>query len=141
MLLGLKGQGWNVPDEMVRAATSFGGGVALSKNICGCLSASAMAVGMKFGTTEPTGTAPRPAYARTKAVIDRFKERFGSTQCGDLTAQWQDDFAHPDRAHRCGDFVRFVLERVTEVAGQRDESPDWQEPWWDDYLNRRDKVQ
>ncbi|MBI2887809.1 MAG: C_GCAxxG_C_C family protein [Chloroflexi bacterium] len=130
-----------VPEEMMRAATSFGGGVALSKNICGCLTAAAMAVGLVHGSTEPTGTAPRPAYARTKAVMDRFRECFGTTQCGDLTAPWVQNFAHPDRAYRCGELVRFTLEQLEEVLQRPEESPEWQEAWWADYLSRRDKVQ
>ena len=130
-----------MPEELVKAATSFGGGVALSKNLCGCLSAAAMAVGLKHGTTEPTGTAPRPAYARTKAVMDRFRDRFGTIECGDLTAKWANDFAHPDRAYSCGELLRFTLERVMEVTARSEESPEWQEAWWDDYLNRRDKVE
>ena len=140
MLLGLKEQSWDMPDEMVRASTSFGGGVALSKNICGCLTAAAMAVGMKHGTVEPTGTAPRPAYARTKAVLDRFRERFGTTQCGDLTREWVDDFANRDRVVRCSELLRFTLEQIADVVDRPDESDQWQESWWDDYLNRRDKV-
>ncbi len=100
-----------------------------------------MAIGLAYGSTEPTGTAPRPAYARTKAILDRFRERFGTTQCGDLTATWVDDFAHPDRAHRCGELVRFALEQLTDVAAHSEELPEWQEPWWDDYLSRRDKVE
>jgi len=112
----------------------------LSKNICGCLSAAAMAVGLKYGTTEPTGTAPRSAYSRTKAIMDRFRQRFETTQCEELTADWADDFAHPDRAYRCGDLVRFTLEQVEDVVARSEESPDWQEAWWDDYLDRRDKV-
>lgn len=130
-----------MPEELIRAATSFGGGVALSKNLCGCLSSAAMAVGLKHGSTDPTGTAPRPAYARTKAVMDRFREKFGSTQCGELTARWTDDFAHPDRAYRCGELVRYTLDQVTEVMASPEELPEWQEPWWNDYLNRRDKVE
>lgn len=93
-----------------------------------------------YGSTEPTGIAPRPAYARTKAVMDRFRERFGTTQCGELTARWAHDFAHPERAYRCGDFVRLTLEQLTEIATRAEESADWQEPWWNDYLGRRDKV-
>jgi len=125
----------------VKASTSFGGGVALSKNICGALSSAAMAVGLKHGTTEPTGVAPRPAYARTKAIMDRFRERFGTTQCGELTAKWENDFAHPARAYRCGELVQFTLEQILEVTSRSEESPEWQESWWDDYLTRRDKVQ
>ncbi len=99
-----------------------------------------MAIGLAYGSTEPTGTAPRPAYARTKAILDRFRERFGTTQCGDLTAKWVDDFANPDRAHRCGELVRFTLEQLTDIAARSEESPEWQEPWWDEYLSKRDKV-
>ncbi len=112
----------------------------MSKNLCGCLSAAAMAVGLVHGSTDPTGTAPRPAYARTKAVMDRFRERFGTIQCGELTARWADDFAHPERAYRCGELVRFTLDQVAEVAAHSEESPEWQEAWWDDYLSKRDKV-
>jgi|TARA_Y100000310_G_scaffold13267_1_gene13556 C_GCAxxG_C_C family probable redox protein len=140
VLLGLKEQGWDVTEDLVKASTSFGGGVALSKNICGCLSAAAMGMGLKFGTTEPTGTAPRPAYARTNAILERFRERFGTTQCGDLTAQWVDDFAHPDRAYKCGELVQFTLDQLRVVAAHTDESSDWEEAWWDDYLTRRDKI-
>ena len=141
VLLGLKEQGWKVPQELVRAATSFGGGVALSKDLCGCLSAAAMAVGLVHGSTEPTGTAPRPAYARTKAVLDAFRQRFGTLRCGELTAPWAHDFAHRDRAYRCGELVRFTLERLEEVLGAPQEAPEWQEGWWDDYLARRDRVE
>lgn len=140
MLLGLGEQGWKIPEEIVRAATSFGGGVALSKNLCGCLSAAAMAAGLLYGSLDPTGTAPRSAYARTKAVLDRFRENFGTTQCGELTSQWAHDFAHPDRAYRCGELVRFTLEQLIDVLGRPEEAPNWQEPWWNDYLSRRDKV-
>ena len=130
-----------MPEELVRAAASFGGGVALSKNICGCLTASAMAVGLSYGTTEPTGTAPRPAYARTKGVLDGFQKRFGTTQCGDLTAQWVDDFANPDRAYMCGELVKYTLERLSTVLDSPQESPEWQDAWWSNYLDRRDKVE
>jgi hypothetical protein len=99
-----------------------------------------MAMGLAYGSTEPTGVAPRPAYARTKAVLDRFREQFGTTQCGDLTAQWVDDFAHPDRARRCGELVRFVLDQIMDIKARSEESPEWQDSWWDDYLNKRDKV-
>lgn len=100
-----------------------------------------MAMGVTHGSTEPTGKAPGAAYARTKAVMDRFRKRFGTTQCGELTARWADDFAHPDRAYRCGEIVRFTLEQVVEIAALPEELPDWKEDWWDDYLERRDKIE
>lgn len=124
----------------MKAASSFGGGVGLSKNICGCLTAAAMAVGLKHGSTEPTGTAPREAYARTKAILDRFQARFGTTQCGDITAPWKDDFANRQRVYRCAELVRFTLEQLGDVLAEDKARPEWQEGWWQEYLSRRDKV-
>jgi hypothetical protein len=99
-----------------------------------------MAVGLKYGTLEPTGTAPRPAYARTKAIIDRFQERFGTTQCGDITRPWVDDFANPGRVHCCAELVAFVMEQLQEILKEPTERQEWEESWWEDYLTRRDKV-
>lgn len=129
----------DVPDDFIKAAASFGGGVGLSKNLCGCISAAAMAAGLKFGRLEPTGTAPRQAYARTKAILDRFRERFGTILCGDLTGQFQ-DFASRERVYRCAELVDFVFRELKEVLEAPEERPEWEEPWWQDYLTRRDKV-
>jgi hypothetical protein len=99
-----------------------------------------MAVGLKYGSLKPKGKAPGPAYARSKAILDRFKEAFGSTQCGALTAQFV-DFGSPARAYRCGDFVGFVAEQLKEVLEAKEEDPQWREDWWEDYMTRRDKIQ
>lgn len=98
-----------------------------------------MAAGLKFGRLEPTGTAPRQAYARTKAILDRFRERFGTILCGDLTGQFQ-DFASRERVYRCAELVDFVFRELKEVLEAPEERPEWEEPWWQDYLTRRDKV-
>ncbi len=104
------------------------------------MAAAAMAVGVVYGTTKPTGTAPRQAYARTKAMLDRFRSRFGTTQCGDLTRRWSWNFASRDRVYRCAELVRFTLEEIDDVLHCFEELPEWQEPWWDNYLTQRDKV-
>lgn len=129
----------DVPEALVRAATSFGGGVGLSKNLCGCVSAAAMAVGLKFGDLTPVAKAAGPAYARTKAVVERFRERYGTVLCGELTGQFR-DFASPERAYRCGEIVGFVSEQVKEILAGGEEQPGWREAWWEDYLSRRDKI-
>lgn len=129
----------DVPDHLVKAATSLGGGIGLSKNICGTITAAALAVGLRFGSLEPTGKAPGPAYARTKAIMDRFKEQFGSTQCGMLTAQFV-DFGSPARVYRCADFVGFVVDQLSEIIRAPHEDTHWREDWWEDYMSRRDKI-
>ncbi len=129
----------DIPDDFVRAAASFGGGIGLTKNTCGCISAGAMAVGLKYGTLEPPGTAPRPAYARTKAVLDRFRARFGTIDCRDLTAQWP-DFADRERVYRCSELVDFTVEQLRDVFAAERQLPEWEEDWWTNYLTRRDKI-
>ena len=129
----------DVPKDLVRAATSFGGGIGLTKNICGCITAAALAVGLKYGSLEPTGIAPGPAYARSKAITDKFEQRFGSTQCKELTAPFT-DFGSRERAYQCGEFIEFVIEELKEVLFTPEEDPQWREPWWEDYLSRRDKI-
>ncbi|GBD10364.1 hypothetical protein HRbin23_00005 [bacterium HR23] len=125
----------------MRAATSFGGGVALSKGMCGCVSAAAMALGMAFGSTEPTGTAPRSAYARARAFLEAFRKRFGTITCGTLTAPWERDFANPQRVYRCAELVDFTVREVQRILHAPPEEGEATEPWWDTYLTRRDKVE
>ena len=88
---------------------------------------------------EPTGTAPRQAYARTKAIIDKFQERYGTLDCRDLTGEFQ-DFASRDRVYRCAEILDFVFTELRDVLGTAEERPEWEASWWTDYLTRRDKV-
>ncbi len=111
----------------------------MTKNICGTLTAAALAVGLKYGSLDPTGKAPGPAYARTKAIMDVFKEQFGNLQCSGLTAQFV-DFGSPARAYRCGDYVGFVVEEMKHILRAPREDPKWREDWWEDYMSRRDKI-
>lgn len=129
----------DIPEDLARAGTSFGGGVGLTKNLCGCITAAGLAVGLKYGHLEPTGTAPRQAYARTKAIVDKFQQKYGTLNCRDLTGQFQ-DFASRERVYRCAEIVDFVFQELREVLSAPEERPEWQEGWWQDYLARRDKV-
>lgn len=118
----------------------MGGGVGLSKNLCGAVNAAALAVGLRFGSTQPTGVAPQEAYLGAKRVVDRFQQRFGSVQCGELTKPWESNFANRERVYRCADFVAFVFEELRDVLSRESPDPSWSDPWWDDYLRRRDQV-
>lgn len=129
----------DIPEELARAGASFGGGVGLTKNLCGCITAAGLAVGLKYGHLEPTGTAPRPAYARTKAIVDKFQQKYGTLNCRDLTSQFQ-DFASRERVYRCAEIVDFVFNSLREVLAAPEERSEWAEAWWGDYLARRDKV-
>ena len=96
-------------------------------------------MGLKFGKLDPTGAGPAEAYARTKAIVDKFQQRYGTLQCRDLTARFE-DFASPERAHSCGEIVGFVFNELTDVLNAPDEKPEWRESWWKDYFARRDKI-
>ncbi|TDA70183.1 MAG: hypothetical protein D9V47_02700 [Clostridia bacterium] len=50
ILLSLREDGvLSFPDTLVKAATGFGAGVGLSRQMCGCLSGAVMAIGIRYG--------------------------------------------------------------------------------------------
>jgi C_GCAxxG_C_C family probable redox protein len=71
-------------DTAVRAAAGFGGGFGCGE-VCGALSGAIMAVGQKYGPTEPEDAAEKEnCHARTAEAVDRFRARCGAVRCGDL---------------------------------------------------------
>lgn len=79
--LGVDGRG--LP---LRVATCFGGGLGRSKaELCGALSGSIMAISLAYGRDTPASNA-REGTDLAAAFRDRFRERFGTSNCGELLA-------------------------------------------------------
>ncbi|MCK4497696.1 C_GCAxxG_C_C family protein [Candidatus Bathyarchaeota archaeon] len=75
---------WGIKDRLIpRIATGFGAGVGRQGLICGALSGGIMALGVRYGRDKPTkGNTP---YWFTQELAKRFKERFGTLTCRELT--------------------------------------------------------
>ena len=69
-----------------KLATGFGGGIGRRGSICGALSGSVMALGMKFGRTDPNDkeTVTR-LYEKCRQFWDRFEKEFGNVHCLHIT--------------------------------------------------------
>ncbi len=93
--------------QAARLGSSFGGGIARLRAICGAVSAMAMVIGLHEGYESPTDADAKAAqYELVRELVAQFQAENGSYTCGDLLD------AHPapglpQGAHNpaCGKFV------------------------------------
>ena len=71
-------------EEALRLASSFGGGFARQREVCGAVSGAAMALGAVFGYDTPDPELCRRHYALVSEFINGFRERNGAILCRDL---------------------------------------------------------
>lgn len=65
-------------------ATGFCSGMARTGGLCGAVSGAILAIGMVMGSKRPHQQVDE-LYARVRALLAEFEERFGSTNCQALT--------------------------------------------------------
>lgn len=102
-----------------RIATPFGGGIARSASICGCVTGAIMGIGLKHGRVKTTDDRLK-AYAMATAFMNAFEKKFGSIICYDLIGC---DFRTPEgqkrfeelHESRCTDFVKGAVEIMLEL--------------------------
>jgi len=102
-----------------KIATPFGGGIARSASICGCVTGALMGIGAKYGRTQPKDDRRR-AYSHATSFMTAFEKRFGSLICYDLIGC---DFRTPEghkrfeelKESRCANFVKAAVEIVLEL--------------------------
>lgn len=68
----------------LRLASSFGGGVARHRDVCGAVSACAMVLGILYGHDEPDREKCMEHYARVSNLLNRFADANGSIVCREL---------------------------------------------------------
>jgi len=113
-----------IESELVpRIATPFGGGIARSASICGCVTGAIMGIGLKHGRMETTDDRLK-AYTMATAFMNAFEKRFGSIICHDLISC---DFRTPEgqkrfeKLHesRCTNFVKGAVEIMLEMRAPK----------------------
>lgn len=71
----------------LRLASSFGGGIARMREVCGAVSGAAMVLGLVEGSADPADHAAKAAhYRRVQAFAQSFRELNGSIICRELLA-------------------------------------------------------
>ena len=73
-------------------ASGFGGGIGLKGSLCGALTGSVIAIGMKSGRTDPKDRVTAlKIYEKCRQFWDKFEKEFGSLNCYDLTGHHLDN--------------------------------------------------
>ncbi len=103
----------------LKIATPFGSGMSRNGSNCGVLSAAFIAAGMKNGR-EKSDDSRDPSYLPADAIYNKFKEKYQTTQCWDITGvnlRDPDEAANnKERMHKeiCGPIVRQVTQWILE---------------------------
>ncbi len=107
--------GHPLPDEAVRLASGFPVGIGLAGCVCGALSGGVMALGLKYGRTEP-GAATPGMFEAAKELHDRFKARRRSVCCRVLIKDLE--FGSPAHLEQCITITGEVAADVIELLSQ-----------------------
>lgn len=76
---------WNEKNELVpKIATAFGGGIGRCGSVCGALTGGVMAIGIKYGSNEPSAEKRLDSYEIAEEFFNQFKNQNGSTYCREL---------------------------------------------------------
>lgn len=72
-------------DTAMKLASSFGGGLGGSRELCGAVSGMLMVAGLKWGYSDIGDNEIKTAhYARTRRLLEAFKAVHGTTVCHEL---------------------------------------------------------
>lgn len=72
-------------EQAFRVASSFGGGMAGMRHVCGTVTAMAMAAGLKYGPSDPSGKEERKTnYESVRMLSKEFTDEHGSIICRQL---------------------------------------------------------
>ena len=76
---------WNGENILVpKITTAFGGGIGRCGSVCGALTGGVMAIGIKYGTNEPSVEKRLRAYELARMIYRRFEKLHGNVLCREL---------------------------------------------------------
>jgi C_GCAxxG_C_C family probable redox protein len=106
-----------MPDDVVKLASGFPVGMGLAGCVCGGLAGGVMALGLKYGRTQPGASEPG-MFDVSKELHDRFKARRGSTCCRVLIRKFQ--MGSPDHIQQCITITGEVAADVIDILSRED---------------------
>ena len=115
---------WKCKDELIpKIATTFGGGMAKCGSACGALTGGLMALGIKYGTNEPSSEKAAHAYELAEIFYRRFEKQNGSTICRELLGVDLSDTEQRKRAReeglfneKCPAFIKSAVEILAALS-------------------------
>jgi len=112
-------------DEANRVAACFGGGMMLG-SVCGAYTGALMAIGLKYGHSDPDGLLQQKdiMMAKTAQFKEKFVEKFGTVECKELIGY---DVSTPEGlkgAIDSGKLLEYCPGLVDQVIGMAQEVVD-----------------
>ncbi|HVP26553.1 MAG TPA: C-GCAxxG-C-C family protein [Candidatus Bathyarchaeia archaeon] len=115
---------WHEKNGLIpKIGTAFGSGIGRCGSVCGTLTGGIMALGIKFGTNEPSAEKRKKAYKLAQEFYKRFQKEHGTVLCHELIGY---NLSNPEelaKAHetnvfeeKCTVFVRKAVETLLELT-------------------------
>jgi len=115
---------WNGKNELIpKIATAFGGGIGRCGSVCGVLTGGVMALGIKYGTNEPSVENRLKAYELAHKFYKQFERQHGSVLCRELIVY---DLSNPEELEKarkakvfeekCVNFVKKAVATLVELS-------------------------
>ncbi len=111
-------------DTALNVACGFGAGMGRKEEVCGAVTGSIIALGIKYGRTELSDTvSTETTYQKTRELMDGFELKHGSVICRKLlggveltTEKGQKQFKEMDLRNKvCVHCVRNAVEILEEI--------------------------
>jgi len=115
---------WNGENVLVpKIATAFGGGIGRCGSVCGALTGGVMAIGIKYGTDEPSAEKRLRVYELARMAYRQFEKRHGSVLCRELIGYDLSDPEESEKARdaevfeeKCTGFIRGTVEILRSLG-------------------------
>jgi C_GCAxxG_C_C family probable redox protein len=115
---------WNGKSALVpKIATGFGGGIGRCGSVCGALAGGVMALGIKYGSDEPSIEKREGVYELVRQLYKRFQSDNGSVLCRELIGY---DLSNPaERKNavqagvfekRCNTFIQNAIKILLDLT-------------------------
>jgi len=109
-----------------RLATGFGGGLGHTGNVCGAITGSIMALGIKFGRDQANDKKTRDdLYLLVEHFINDVKKELGAIDCIDLigvpmnTEEGLSEYRKKNLNLKCREFINTISQIAIEYLDQK----------------------
>jgi C_GCAxxG_C_C family probable redox protein len=113
-------------DLIPKIASGFGGGIGLSGSVCGALTGTILAVGIKYGSNEIGEENNLKAYAMSNTLFQMFEKQHGTVLCRNLIKY---DLSKPEQVAKarqegvfdklCVNYVKTAVENYLAIENRQ----------------------
>lgn len=127
----------DISEEVIRASIPLAAGLGYSLNMCGALTGASLALGAKYGRYSLSeGVGRKPSWSRGTRLVERFKDRYKTVSCAEMTWGFG-DFASQSRIGRCMGIIDFTTREVARILFDPDDT--FKDPEKENYFTRRER--